>query len=140
MERFEGSRSRCPLRNVCNRDFSTPTNSAVLGIGGTHYNQKFTKMALNGEAVFGHMIPKYAVPMIDAEMLAQCVQRTFERSRRRFLTGKESVAKTNLSCSLPCKRLICPTRKSKENFTLLTPTKELPQTTTNADTTYFSEA
>ena len=39
-------------------NFSTPASSAVLGIGGTHYNQKFTLMALVGEAVFGHMIPK----------------------------------------------------------------------------------
>ena len=60
-------------------NFSTPANSAVLGIGGTHYNQKFTRMALAGEAVFGHMIPKYAVSLIDAEMLSQCIQRTFEK-------------------------------------------------------------
>jgi D-aminoacyl-tRNA deacylase len=60
-------------------NFSTPANSAVLGIGGTHYNQKFTHMALVGEAVFGHMIPKYAVPEVDSEMLSQCIQRTFEK-------------------------------------------------------------
>ena len=60
-------------------NFSTSTNQAVLGIGGTHYNQKFTRMALSGEAIFGHMIPKYAVSIIDAEMLSQCVVRTFEK-------------------------------------------------------------
>jgi D-aminoacyl-tRNA deacylase len=60
-------------------NFSTPANSAVLGIGGTHYNQKFTHMALAGEAVFGHMIPKYAVPEVDSEMLSQCTRRTFEK-------------------------------------------------------------
>lgn len=59
--------------------FSTPTNSAVLGIGGTHYNQKFTQMALAGEAVFGHTIPKHVVPNIDSEMLSQCIQKTFEK-------------------------------------------------------------
>jgi len=60
-------------------NFSTPANSAVLGIGGTHYNQKFTQMALAGEAVFGHMIPKYAVSIIDAEILAQCIEKTLEK-------------------------------------------------------------
>ena len=60
-------------------NFSTPANSAALGIGGNHYNQKFTRMALAGEAVFGHMIPKYVVSIIDSEILAQCIQRTFEK-------------------------------------------------------------
>jgi D-aminoacyl-tRNA deacylase len=53
--------------------------TAVLGIGGPHYNQSFTKMALNDEAVFGHMIPKYALPQVDAEILRQCVERTLEK-------------------------------------------------------------
>ena len=44
-------------------NFAAPTTSAVLGIGGTHYNQQFTLMALVGEATFGHMIPKYAVSL-----------------------------------------------------------------------------
>ena len=56
--------------------FSTSSNSAVLGIGGTHYNQKFTLMALMGEACFGHMIPKYAVPLVTPELLRHCVERT----------------------------------------------------------------
>ena len=60
-------------------NFSTSANSAVLGIGGTHYNQKFTYMALAGEAVFGHMIPKYAVSVVDSEILAQCIEKTFEK-------------------------------------------------------------
>ena len=59
--------------------FSVTENSAVLGVGGTHYNQRFTRMALDGEAVFGHMIAKYAVPLVDAEMLRHCVERTFEK-------------------------------------------------------------
>jgi len=59
--------------------FGTLGASAVLGIGGTHYNQKFTTMALSGEAAFGHMIPKYALPQVDLEMLQQCVERTWEK-------------------------------------------------------------
>jgi D-aminoacyl-tRNA deacylase len=60
-------------------NFNESTNSAVLGIGGTHYNQRFTLMALLGEAAFGHMIPKYALYLVDAELLRQCVARTLEK-------------------------------------------------------------
>jgi D-aminoacyl-tRNA deacylase len=59
--------------------FTVSQQTAVLGIGGTHYNQKFTRMALEDKAVFGHMIPKYAVPSMNAEMLRQCVERTLEK-------------------------------------------------------------
>ncbi len=55
------------------------TYSAVLGVGGPHYNEKFTELALNTHVAFGHIIPKYAIPKIDAEMLKQCVQRTVEK-------------------------------------------------------------
>jgi D-aminoacyl-tRNA deacylase len=60
-------------------NFSAPAGSSVLGVGGTHYNQKFTRMALAGEAVFGHMIPKYAISTIDSAMLSQCVKKTLEK-------------------------------------------------------------
>jgi len=59
--------------------FGVPESTAVIGIGGPHYNRRFTKLALEGELVFGHMIPKYAVQLVDAEILSQCVERTLER-------------------------------------------------------------
>ncbi len=59
--------------------FGVSEKKAVLGIGGTHYNQRFTRMALDGETLFGHMIPKYAVPWVDSKMLCQCVEKTFEK-------------------------------------------------------------
>ena len=55
------------------------TDSAVLGVGGPHYNKKFTEIALSTSKAFGHIIPKYATPHVDAEMILQCVQRTKER-------------------------------------------------------------
>lgn len=58
---------------------SKPTQKAVIGIGGTHYNKKFTQMALNGEVVFGHMISKYAVVNVDASLLKHCVERSLEQ-------------------------------------------------------------
>ena len=59
--------------------FGGSERTAVLGIGGTHYNQRFTRMTLDDEAVFGHIISKYAVPNVDAEMLRQCMDRTLEK-------------------------------------------------------------
>ena len=60
-------------------EFSVSERTAVLGIGGPHYNRRFTRMALNNEAIFGHIIPKYAVQCADAEILSQCVERTLEK-------------------------------------------------------------
>ncbi|MGB9676712.1 MAG: D-aminoacyl-tRNA deacylase [Candidatus Bathyarchaeales archaeon] len=52
---------------------------AVIGIGGPHYNAKFTRIAFESETAFGHIIPKYAIPYVDAEILRQCVDKTFEK-------------------------------------------------------------
>ena len=71
-------------------NFSKPANScsAVIGIGGTHYNQKFTCMSLVGEAIFGHMIPKHFVSKIDSEMLLQCRTKTLEKVSLAILDWK----------------------------------------------------
>jgi D-aminoacyl-tRNA deacylase len=83
-------------------NFTAPTNSAVLGVGGTHYNQRFTLMALVGEAVFGHMIPKYVVSLVDSEMLSQCVEKTLEKVPLTVLDWKgiKSEDKPNLLSAL----------------------------------------
>jgi D-aminoacyl-tRNA deacylase len=59
--------------------FQVTEQTAVIGIGGPHYNPRFTHMALNDEALFGHMIPKYAIPHVDTEILRQCIERTLEK-------------------------------------------------------------
>lgn len=59
--------------------FKVTNNKAVLGIGGTHYNQKFTRMTLEDKAVFGHMIAKYAVSMVDGEIIRHCIDMTLEK-------------------------------------------------------------
>ena len=68
--------ARATTNAIANFGFSE--EKAVLGIGGTHYNQRFTKMALKNEAIFGHMIPKYSVAAVDAEILRHCMERTLE--------------------------------------------------------------
>jgi D-aminoacyl-tRNA deacylase len=52
--------------------------SVALGIGGPHYNKKFTETALTTQMAFGHIIPKYTLKEVDAEIIKQCVKRTSE--------------------------------------------------------------
>lgn len=52
--------------------------SVALGIGGPHYNKKFTKLALSTQRAFGHILPKYALQEVEAETIKQCVERTVE--------------------------------------------------------------
>jgi D-aminoacyl-tRNA deacylase len=52
---------------------------ATIGIGGPHYNEKFTKIALIKPTAFSHIIPKYAVPWMDSTILRQCIERTVEK-------------------------------------------------------------
>ncbi|MDR1991932.1 MAG: hypothetical protein LBQ98_00265 [Nitrososphaerota archaeon] len=68
--------------------FTNVSFSAVLGIGGTHYTEKFTALALSESVLFGHMIPKYAVASIDAAMIKQCIERTFEKVQLALLDWK----------------------------------------------------
>ncbi len=83
-------------------NFSIHANSCVIGIGGTHYNQKFTLMSLSGEAAFGHMIPKYAVHLVDSEMLSQCIKKSLEKVSLAVLDWKgiRSEDKSNVLSSL----------------------------------------
>jgi len=61
---------------------------AVLGIGGPHYNKKFTKIALTTKTAFGHIIPKYAIAQVDVGMIRQCVRRTAEPVESAILEWK----------------------------------------------------
>jgi len=68
--------------------FGNPAVKAVLGIGGPHYSSKFSRIALESRIAFGHMIPKYSIPRIDAEILKQCIERTLERVESVILDWK----------------------------------------------------
>ena len=61
------------------QNFGLARQTAVLGVGGPHYNQRFTEMALDNKTAFGHMIPKYAISLLDAEIVQHCVERTLEK-------------------------------------------------------------
>jgi len=62
--------------------------STALGIGGPHYNPKFTKIALSTQTAFGHIIPKYLVSQVDAEIIKQCIERTKEKVESVILDWK----------------------------------------------------
>ncbi|MDH7563603.1 MAG: D-aminoacyl-tRNA deacylase [Candidatus Bathyarchaeota archaeon] len=68
--------------------FNLPSAVAVLGIGGPHYNSRFTHMALEEETAFGHMIPKHAIAEISTETLRHCVERTLEKVECAILDWK----------------------------------------------------
>jgi len=61
---------------------------AALGVGGPHYNDKFTKVALGSKYAFGHIIPKYAVSQVDYQIVRQCVERTVEKVEAVMLDWK----------------------------------------------------
>jgi D-aminoacyl-tRNA deacylase len=69
-------------------EFRNYPATVVLGMGGTHYNAKFTRIALEEEIAFGHMIPKYAVSGINMAILKQCVERTLEKVDHAVLDWK----------------------------------------------------
>jgi D-aminoacyl-tRNA deacylase len=68
--------------------FRNVSAATVLGIGGPHYNGKFTKMALQTEVAFGHMIPKHSISLLDPKILQQCVDRTLEKVDHAVLDWK----------------------------------------------------
>lgn len=61
---------------------------SFLGIGGPHYSAKFTRIALERDVAFGHMIPKYAIPALNAESIRQCVEKTLEKVEGAILDWK----------------------------------------------------
>lgn len=68
--------------------FELEEAQTVLGIGGPHYNEKFTRIALEGNIAFGHIIPKYAIQEIDENILRQCVEKTLEKVELAVLDWK----------------------------------------------------
>ncbi len=69
-------------------NFRNSQVKTVLGIGGPHYNARFTRMALENELAFGHIIPKYAISYVDVEILRQCAERTLEKVEYAVLDWK----------------------------------------------------
>jgi D-aminoacyl-tRNA deacylase len=98
----------CAVISTIGNFESKPAQKAVIGIGGTHYNKKFTRMALNNETIFGHMIPKYAVVNVNVSILKHCVERSLEQISEVLLdwSGIKSEDKPNLIAALDASGLV----------------------------------
>jgi D-aminoacyl-tRNA deacylase len=59
----------------------------AIGFGGGHYAPSFTRLALAGEYSFGHMCPKYAMP-VDRMMIEQAFEKTIEKPRLTVIDWK----------------------------------------------------
>jgi D-aminoacyl-tRNA deacylase len=70
------------------KQFGSYPLRTVMGIGGPYYNAKFTRMALESDLAFGHMVPKYAISKADSYMLKQCAERTVEKVETAILDWK----------------------------------------------------
>ncbi|HJX24417.1 MAG TPA: D-aminoacyl-tRNA deacylase [Candidatus Bathyarchaeia archaeon] len=55
------------------------TCPVALGIGGPHYNRKFTEICLTRHISFGHIISKHNLTTIDEEMISQCIERSADK-------------------------------------------------------------
>lgn len=63
---------------VAEASFTAP--KPAVGFGGGHYAPCFTRLALNNEYSFGHMCPKYAMP-INRSMIIEAIEKTVEKPR-----------------------------------------------------------
>lgn len=59
----------------------------AVGFGGGHYAPSFTRLALAEEYSFGHMCPKYAMP-VDRALIEQAFEKTVERPRLAIIDWK----------------------------------------------------
>jgi D-aminoacyl-tRNA deacylase len=64
---------------------SYPTS---MGIGGPHYNKKFTRIALSTPKAFGHIISKHSLPHINIDMIKHCIEKTVEKVESVILDWK----------------------------------------------------
>jgi len=84
---------------------------AVLGVGGPHYNKRFTEIALSTSKAFGHIVPKWATSQVDSEMIKQCIQRTLEKVESAVFdwkgikgTDRERIATTLRELGIPIEK------------------------------------
>lgn len=76
--------AKATLEAVRNREVCP----AALGVGGPHYNAKFTEICLRNRVAFGHIVPKYNLQNLDEEILTQCLERTEEEAEMVVLDWK----------------------------------------------------
>lgn len=66
----------------------------AIGVGGGHYSEKFTNLIIEGDALIGHIIPKYAMNEgMDPSMFQACIQRSIIRCTKAYVDWKGTPSK-----------------------------------------------
>ncbi|MEM2739775.1 MAG: D-aminoacyl-tRNA deacylase [Candidatus Bathyarchaeia archaeon] len=72
----------CALESIVEAVISTTRSKSgeptAIGVGGSHYNHKFTSLCLDERYVFGHIIPGHIAWAIDREIFSRCIDMTLE--------------------------------------------------------------
>jgi len=74
------------------RDAKKETYETVFGVGGGHYPKTFTRLALESQVAVGHILPKYAIDALDAEMFGQAIAKNVEKLSRVLIAKEETNA------------------------------------------------
>ncbi|MDD5022587.1 MAG: D-aminoacyl-tRNA deacylase [Candidatus ainarchaeum sp.] len=61
----------------------------IFCIGGGHYSQKFTEIAVNGKYAVGHILPKYMIKEFDREMFIQAINKNRNGKVNKILIDRE---------------------------------------------------
>ena len=54
-------------------------DNSFLGIGGTHYPEKFNKLIIESDYAFGPIIPKHGLGFLDAKLLSQILAKSTQK-------------------------------------------------------------
>lgn len=81
-------KNQCAAKIIAETVFETineKTNEKIkkqetfFGIGGGHYAPKFTKLAIEKDFAFGHILPKYSVDSIAQDTFQQAIEKSVEK-------------------------------------------------------------
>ncbi len=71
---------------------------AAAGFGGSHYPEKFTRLHLESDMCFGHIIPKYAFNQgVNVEVVLQAIRNTWPAQASVAVIEKKSIKSTHRS-------------------------------------------
>ncbi|MCD4740476.1 D-tyrosyl-tRNA(Tyr) deacylase [archaeon] len=65
---------------------SKGTTEVVIGFGGNHYAKKFSKM--EEDIAFSHICPKYAIDLLDQNLVKQMIEKTEDNVQQAILDEK----------------------------------------------------
>lgn len=76
-------------RVIYNLVSEKPANApVVIGFGGTHYCQQFTKKLFDEGFAFGHICPKYAAENLTEGVILQAIGKTIPKPEKVFIEWK----------------------------------------------------